>query len=279
MTVAYVLAVGAGGAWLAVGPDTDHLWLDALLADFIATMVIFGFSRAYGNSSFYDAYWSVIPPLILLYWWAELGEWDDARTWLLMIVILLWAVRLTLNWVRTFAGMHHEDWRYPMLKERAGRFEFWIDLLGIHVFPTLQVFAALVPAYLVVSHDRDLRWLDVVAVVIGLGGVALELVSDRQMAAFIRDRSSGQVMDRGLWGWSRHPNYLGELMFWLSVALFGLSAAPDDWWWLFAGFAGMVAMFRFASIPMMEERSLERRPSYQEVIDRVPMLLPRPPRR
>ena len=83
----------------------------------------------------------------------------------------------------------------------------------------------------------------------------------------------------GLWAWSRHPNYLGEIGFWLSMAMFGVAAAPGQWWWLFAGVVVMVAMFLGASIPMMEKRSLERRPHYSDVIKRVPKLLPRPPRK
>jgi steroid 5-alpha reductase family enzyme len=62
------------------------------------------------------------------------------------------------------------------------------------------------------------------------------------------------------------------------VALFGIAAAPGEAWWLFVGVAVMVAMFLGASIPLMEKRSLERRPQYQDVIDRVPRLVPRPPR-
>lgn len=141
ITAAYVIAVVAGFAWLAWGPETGHLWLDALIADVIATVVIFAASRMHKNSSFYDAYWSVIPPLLAIYWWvaADAGV-DGVRWWLMMTVMLVWAVRLTANWVRTFPGMHHEDWRYPMLRERAGRYEMGIDFLGIHLFPTLQVF-------------------------------------------------------------------------------------------------------------------------------------------
>ena len=63
------------------------------------------------------------------------------------------------------------------------------------------------------------------------------------------------------------------------LALFGLAASPADWWWLFVGVAAMLAMFLGASIPMMEQRSLERRPAYAEVISRVPRFVPRPPRR
>jgi steroid 5-alpha reductase family enzyme len=113
----------------------------------------------------------------------------------------------------------------------------------------------------------------------GVAAVTLELVADVQMHRFVAERRPGAAMDRGLWAWSRHPNYVGEIGFWSSLALFGLAASPRDAWWLFVGVALMVAMFLGASIPLMETRSLERRPQYQYVIDRVPRLVPRPPRR
>jgi hypothetical protein len=66
VTLAYVIAIGVAAGWLAWGPHTGHLWLDTLIADALATLVVFVFSRVYRNSSFYDAYWSVIPPLLML---------------------------------------------------------------------------------------------------------------------------------------------------------------------------------------------------------------------
>jgi steroid 5-alpha reductase family enzyme len=278
---AYVVALGAAAIWLAWGPDTRWLWLDTLIADVLATVVIFGFSRAYRNSSFYDAYWSVIPPAIVIFWWAS-GDVpaSDVRAWLATAVVMLWAIRLTGNWVYGWPGMHHEDWRYPMLREKSGRYAMVVDFSGIHLFPTLQVFLGTVPLYVVLTRSgRDVGWLDAVATLVGVGAVAIEFFADLQLHRFVRERTPGQVMDRGLWSWSRHPNYFGEIAFWVSLALFAVAAAPRDAWWVFAGAVAMLAMFLGASIPMMEERSLERRPSYQDVIDRVPMLIPRPPRK
>ncbi|WP_036497875.1 DUF1295 domain-containing protein, partial [Nocardia aobensis] len=245
----------------------------------IATVVVFVFSRIYENSSFYDPYWSVIPPLLAFYWWIRGDEPSDpARWWLLMAVMLVWAVRLTANWVTTFPGMHHEDWRYPMVRERAGRFAFVADLFGIHVFPTLQVFAGMIPVYVVATRAGEpFGVLDVVAFVIGAGAVALETVADLQMHRFAATKSPGQVMDRGVWAWSRHPNYFGECGVWLSFGLFGLAAAPGSWWVL-AGVVTMVAMFVGVSIPMMEQRSLQRRPAYRDVVHRVSAFVPLPPR-
>ena len=279
VTVAYVLAVAAAGAWLLLGPNTGRLWLDTLIADVVATLVVFAFSRGYRNSSFYDAYWSVIPPLLLGYWWYESGV-TTVRTWLLAVLVTVWAVRLTGNWVYAFPGLHHEDWRYPMFRERAGRFAVVADLLAIHLIPTLQVFLAMVPVYVaVMTPDTGLTWLAIVAFVIGMAAVTLELVADVQMHRFVAQRRPGEVMDRGLWSWSRHPNYFGEFGFWVALALFGVAATSGSpaSLWLFAGAAAMLAMFLGASIPMMEDRSLQRRPDYQAVVQRVSRFVPRPP--
>ncbi len=280
VTGLYVVAVAAAAAWLYLGPDTAYLWLDALVADLVATAVVFAGSRIVHNSSCYDAYWSVIPPLLAVYWWLEREPGaDGVRFALLSVVIWLWAIRLTANWVYSWPGLHHEDWRYPMLRDKNPKVELPVDLMAIHVFPTLQVFAAMLPVYAVTRSDRAWGLLDVVALVVGVGAVTLQLVSDTQQHRFARTKKPGESLTTGLWAWSRHPNYLGEILMWVSLLLFGLSALPGSWWWQVIGVVGMVAMFLGASIPMMEQRSLERRPGYQDVIDSIPMLLPRPPRR
>lgn len=275
-TVAFVVFID----WVIAGPRTGHLWLDGLIADLLATLVVFVASRMYRNSSFYDAFWSVLPPALAIAWWVRSdAPLNDVRASIVLFVIVVWAARLTGNWIYAFPGLHHEDWRYPIVRERAGRFEWVADLMAIHIIPTLQVFAGMLPVYVVLTHrDRPIGWLDVVALVVGLAAVALEYFADVQMYRFTESNRPGQVMDRGLWAWSRHPNYFGEFSFWLALALFGLAAAPATWWWVFAGALLMLAMFQGASIPLMERRSLERRPAYQDVIDRVPRFVPRPPR-
>lgn len=280
VAVAYVAALVAAAAWLAWGPATGRLWLDTLIADVVATVVVFVFSRAYRNSSFYDAYWSVVPPALFLYWWSQTPDADTLRCLLIAIAVGYWAVRLTGNWLYAFPGLHHEDWRYPMFRERAGRWEFVVDLVAIHLIPTLQVFLAMLPVYVAVTTPgAGLIWLSAIAFVVAVAAVTIELVADVQMHRFVAGREPGEVMDRGLWAWSRHPNYFGECGFWVALALFGVAASPGDAWWLFAGAAAMLAMFLGASIPMMEARSLERRPGYRDVVNRVPRLVPRPPGR
>jgi steroid 5-alpha reductase family enzyme len=204
---------------------------------------------------------------------------DQLRCRLVAIVVLIWAVRLTANWVYAFPGLHHEDWRHPMFKERAGRWEFGADLLAIHLIPTCQVFLGMVPVYVAVTRPGvGLAWLSWAAFAVGIAAVALELVADVQMHRFVRGRRPGNVMDRSLWSFSRHPNYFGEFSFWLALALFGIAAAPADAWWLVIGAVAILAMFLGASIPMMGTRSLERRPAYRDVVHRVSRFVPWPPK-
>src|SRR5690606_3418581 len=139
--IAYACAIAAAAAWLLWGPATSTLLLDVLIADLIATVVIFIASRIHRNSSFYDAWWSVGPPLMAAWWWFAEGGGEPARFALLAVVLLAWSVRLTGNWAYGFPGLHHEDWRYREVRARAGRFAVLGDLFGIHVVPTLQVFA------------------------------------------------------------------------------------------------------------------------------------------
>ncbi|CAA0080906.1 Uncharacterised protein [BD1-7 clade bacterium] len=277
--IAYIACCSAAALWLYNGPSTGNLLLDSFVADVIATVVIFIFSRVFKNSSFYDAYWSVIPPLFLLYWWDVAGHGNETRYLLISLVVWYWAIRLTWNWAKHWEGLSHEDWRYPIVRDRFPKLAIFSDFFGVHFFPTVQVFLGLLPAYACLTLSQaEPGILDYIATAIGITAVTIQLIADRQLHQFIAHRKPGQIIDQGLWSWSRHPNYFGEISFWASLALFGLAAWPQGWWWQIIGFVAMLVMFVTASIPLMETRSLERRPQYQDIIDRVSVLVPLPPK-
>lgn len=286
-TRALGLIAWAYAVCIAVGAAVLVLWKlpapwNAFAADVAATLAIFAFSRRYRNSSFYDAYWSVIPPLLAGYWYFfnEAAGVNMTRVLLVVGLVCLWAIRLTANWATYWGGLHHEDWRYALVRERAGKSAaIWVDLFGIHLFPTLQVFLGCLPVYAVMTLGQaPLGWLDVLAVVVTFGAILIETIADLQLHAFIAKRREGEFIRSGLWSWSRHPNYFGELGFWWGLMLFGLACAPQQWWWIAPGAVAMSAMFWFASIPLMDRRSVERRPAYAEYMREVPALVPLPPR-
>ena len=118
----------------------------------------------------------------------------------------------------------------------------------------------------------------IAALGVAAGAIALETIADEQLRAFNRSKAPGDICTRGVWAWLRHPNYLGEIGFWWGLWLFGLAAAPG-WWWTVIGPLAITVMFVLASIPMLDRRSLARRPGYADVMKNVSALVPRRPRR
>jgi steroid 5-alpha reductase family enzyme len=278
VAVAYATALGVGLAAGAAAPF-EHPLAVAFAADLAATLAIFAWSLAYRNSSFYDAYWSVAPLPIALYWTA-VGAGAGARQAGVLALIAVWGARLTWNWARGWQGLHHEDWRYVDVARRTGRAYWLVSLFGLHLMPTCWVFGGLLPVYAAVCvPGRPLGPLDAVAALVTAGAVALEAGADAQLHRYrASGPPAGEFLRSGLWAWSRHPNYLGEIGFWWGLWLFGLAAAPGLWWTL-AGPVAIALMFRFVSLPLIEARMRERRPGYAAWAERSSLvLLRRPPR-
>ncbi|MEN0064307.1 MAG: DUF1295 domain-containing protein [Myxococcota bacterium] len=280
--VAYAVAIAvAWGTEVAMGAYSDDVLVRAGVADVAATFVIFGFSLVFWNSSMYDAYWSVAPVPIYALFLAqpEAAAGDPVRQALVGIVVLYWAIRLTLNWATGWPGMGHEDWRYVRLAKQTGRLWPLVSLTGVHLFPTVLVFGGCLAMWPAVTSSEPLGILDAVAFVVGMLAVTIEAVSDIQLRRFARNRRDPQeVMRTGLWAWSRHPNYLGEIGFWFGLYLFALATGPQAAW-TGVGVLAMLLLFVGISIPMMERRMVAKRPGYQDVQRQIPMLFPWPFRR
>ena len=274
VTAVYLAALGVAvlAGWLAAREGADAL-VTAAVADGVATVVVFLASVVFRNSSFYDAYWSVAPPVLFAFWiWV--GSGMDLRMALAMFVVVLWAVRLTWNWARGWHGLEHEDWRYVDLEKKTGAAYWLVNLLGIHLFPTVLVFVGCVPLWVVAHSYEPFGWLDGAALVVGVCAVYLEWSADQALHAFrARRNDASQVLREGLWARCRHPNYLGEILFWVSLALFG--AAAGGAWWVWLGVVLMVGLFVGISIPMIDKRMLANKPAYAAYREEVPSLLPK----
>ena len=253
-----------------------HPILEVLLAGIVSTFVIFAFSMAFGNSSFYDAYWSVAPALIALYLLVIGSEGVPLRQLLVCIVLSLWSVRLTANWAYGWTGIQHEDWRYENLANISGRLWWLLSLTGVHLFPTLMILMGSIPLYPALSAgSAPVGWLDGVALAIGLAAVWLEFQADSELHRFRAQRTSREeVLDQGVWAWCRHPNYLGEIGFWVSLYLFGIAAWQGVYPWSWLGPVSMVVLFVGISIPMIERKLSEDKPEYEAYRSRVKMLVP-----
>ena len=269
--LAYVVAISMGYLILIqAGPW--HPLIGVGVADGICTIIIFGFSLWYRNSSIYDPYWSVIPPFIALFYIyinADLGVLKES---IILLAILVWAIRLTYNWLKGWGGLDDEDWRYVKLADEHPRSYWLVSLGGVHMFPTALVFAGCTPIFYSAQVSEISLW-DVVALTLCILAALIQYVADEQMRIF-RQTPSSQVMDKGLWAYSRHPNYFGELLFWFGIWVFSWSGPYDAIIVSSIGIVSMLLLFVFISIPMMEKEQTAKRPGYKDYQKKVSMLIP-----
>ena len=269
LAVVYAIAAVVGAlVYYAVPADW---WLRLLLADASATVATFIFSLIFKNASVYDPYWSVAPPVILVSF--AFGRRLTLLGVLILIAVGFWAVRLTANWAYNFGDLTHQDWRYTMLREKTGSFYPIINFVGIHMVPTLVVYGCVLPAVYAIREGVEAGPLGVIFVLVSMLAAILQCVSDIQMHSFRRRRTGGFIRV-GLWKYSRHPNYLGEILMWWGIGLAVVVSAPEAWYFIFGALAN-TALFLFVSIPMADGRQSKKN-GFAEYKKATRMLLPIP---
>jgi len=249
--------------------DSDG-WLHILIWHVSATLIIFLFSNVHKNSSIYDPFWHVAPIPIVFYI-AKQSSLPTLELNLVLGAFLFWASRLTYNWYLNWNNLDHEDFRYIDLKNNNKFMAFINDLFGIHLIPTIIVNVSLYPIYVALTAE-SLNELVYVGFILIIIAVVIQYISDDQMRKFRKDESNlGKTMKYGLWKYSRHPNYLGEVSFWFGIYVFALASGLTTIWLLACPIV-MLALFVFISCPMMDNRSLKRRSDYKEYMDKTPQL-------
>ena len=267
--IALVYIVASAVGILVFNALLLDFWLSLLIADVAATAVTFIFSLTFNNASVYDPYWSVQPIVITLAIALYVGV--RALGIIMIAVVLAWGIRLTANWAYTFHGMAHQDWRYTMLKEKTGIFYPIVNFLGIHLFPTLVVYACVLPVTYTILLKLPVNVFSVLFCVLSLGAVCLQGTADVQMQKFRKSRAGGFIRV-GLWKYSRHPNYLGEILMWWGMALAFICALPSAWY-LGVGALVNTLMFLFISIPMADKRQGKKQ-GFNEYKTATRILLP-----
>lgn len=267
VTAVYILAWSVGFIVYRCLPF--DWWLNLLIADVAATVVTFIFSVIFKNASVYDPYWSV-QPIVILLCFAVGRELTLARV-LLLAAVILWGVRLTVNWGYTFRDLFHQDWRYTMLKEKTGVFYPLINLLGIHLVPTLIVYMCVLPAVYALIFDGTQKPIFLPFILLSFAATVFQGTADMQMHRF-RQQKTGGFIHTGLWKYSRHPNYLGEILMWWGIGLSAVSLFPSKPL-LLAGAAANTLLFLAVSIPMADKRQ-SAKPGFREYKNKTRMLLP-----
>ncbi len=279
ITLIYLVAAILG-VWVFLAIKDSHFLLRLFAADFAATVFVWLWGVIFSNSSVYDPYWSVAPPLMLTGYAIYCGT-SSLAVVLMLIAVWYWAIRLTGNWVCTFPDLNKQDWRYDMYKEKFPRLWHLVNFTGINLMPTIVVFLAMIPGFLLIDQTASSAaqsglwaWS---GFIVCICAATLQLVSDTQAHRF-RKIHRGEVCTVGLWSRSRHPNYLGEILMWWGVYMIYLTVGSgcESLSAVLLPATGALAntcLFVFISIPMMEKRQTANKPGYAAYKKNVRMLI------
>jgi len=281
VAIVAAMLVAAGVAWAGSqgGITVAGLPLLALagMVAFVIQWIVFVPSYRAQTEHWYDLTGSLTYLAVAIGTLLLAGRFD-ARSLLLALLVSIWALRLGSYLYRRIqkAGA---DTRFDDIKPSFVRFLMAWTLQGLWVFLTLAAALAAMTA----ASAPPLGLLGWLGAAVWAGGFAIEAVADAQKQAFRADPTNkGRFIQSGLWAWSRHPNYFGEILLWTGVALIALPALSGfQYVTLISPLFVYLLLTRVSGVPMLESRADERwgdEPAYQAYKARTPVLFPRPPR-
>ena len=278
--VPIVILIGAGVAFAGSqgGKEINGFPIFALSVTIVFAFQWIAFIPAYINKTekFYDltgsiTYVTVTITAVLL------SQPADARSYLFLAIIVIWAVRLGSF---LFSRIHDtgEDRRFREIKKSFGRFLIAWTLQGLWV--TFSLAAGLAA---ITSEKRvDLGIFAAVGFIVWLFGFGIEVIADRQKSKFRADsKNNDKFISTGLWSWSRHPNYFGEIVLWIGVAIIALPILKG-WQWatMISPIFIFILLTRISGVPMLENRADKKwggQADYENYMARTSVLIPRPP--
>jgi steroid 5-alpha reductase family enzyme len=192
-------------------------------------------------------------------------------------MVTVWGLRLSGYLIWRNLGKS-EDFRYQEMRAKAPH-RFWLtSLFRVFLLQGGLIWVISVPVVVSQTVGTDLYWLDYLGVLCWGIGLLFETVGDIQLARFkARPDSKGKVMDRGLWRYTRHPNYFGDFSVWWGHYL--VAAAGGAWWTIFSPLVMSFLLLRVSGVALLEKTISERRPEYEEYARRTNAFFPGPPKR
>ncbi|MEQ8841532.1 MAG: DUF1295 domain-containing protein [Acidimicrobiales bacterium] len=230
------------------------------------------------NASIVDIVWGA--GFVVVAWISRaIGDGNDDRMNLLTAMITIWGARLSIYlWWRNHGK--EEDFRYQSMRRRHGdRFPLR-SLVTVFGLQTVVMFVVALPVQLAATPaSPDIGWIAVVGVALWGVGLFFETVGDAQLARFKADPdNAGAVMDRGLWRYTRHPNYFGDFCIWWGIFLVAAETADAR-----IGVIGPLLMsfmlLEVSGVAMLERGLMKRREGYDDYVARTATFFPRPPRK
>ena len=208
-------------------------------------------------------------------WAGSQSESPSARELIVSLLVVIWALRLSSF---LYLRIHRtgKDGRFDRLKTSPIRFLVPWTIQGLWVFLTMIVVIVINSQ---AESAPELGIWDAIGLLIWLLGFSIEVIADNQKSAFnANSENQGKWIDSGLWSYSRHPNYLGEIMLWTGIACFGIScfSGMERLAWISPIFIYLL-LTKISGVPILDRRGLEKwgdQPEYHKYREETPTLLP-----
>jgi steroid 5-alpha reductase family enzyme len=251
------------------------LFLSGLFAALLLPSLTWIVSLFKGDASIVDSLWSLIF-LTMCATWFFAYEDTTPRSVIVFALVAFWALRLSayITWRNWGEG---EDARYQAMRRKYSPNFAVKSLFIVFLLQGLLAWIIALPLLAAITGSRPLNPVDALAIVLVLFGTLFESIADAQLAAFkARPGAQGRVMDKGLWRYTRHPNYFGECCVWWGFYLFALAAG--GWWSILSPLLMTFLLLRVSGVVLLEKDIVERRPGYREYINRTNAFFPGIPR-
>ncbi len=274
------------------------MWLVGFLAALAFQTIMFVIATRLRRDDLVDVGWGLSFVILVWTWW-PIGQssWSQLNTWvgtLIAVMITVWGLRLSVHILVRFLKSSKEDVRYTELKAGWSNQSLISRYLRIYVVQALLASLVALPAFIVLiscgasSWPLDSNQIRLIWIFVGVwaAGFTIEMVADWQLQSFLRRRTGHTTMQSGLWRYSRHPNYFGELVQWWAIGLLAslgiieLLPKVDTMVWasLFGPALLSYLIIKVSGIPPAEARAAKR-PDWAEYRRRTSVLIPLPPRR
>lgn len=244
----------------------------------LVMVVVWAFSTRIRDVSIVDIAWGVDGALIAVVTFF-LAQGALPRRLLLTGMAGLWGIRLAFHIGLRKRGKG-EDFRYAAMRAEHGDSFPLRSLFTVFLFQALLIWVVTLPVQVAQAPESPpgLTPLDLAGIALWVLGMAIEIVADRQLKGFLAEPGNrGRVMDRGLWRYSRHPNYFGESLIWWGIFLAAAATTVGRMTFLSPLLLTFLLM-RVSGVPLLEEALAERREGYREYMQRTSSFFPWPPR-
>ena len=243
-----------------------------------AEAALWALSKRFRDATIADIFWGPGFVLVTLVS-AAAAPPTDTRNLLLLALVTIWAVRLSGHLFLRWRHAGHEDRRYAAMRAQDGSAFEQRSLFIIFLAQGAAVWIVSWPLQAAMAAAPvPFGWLDLAGAIAAIAGFAVEAAADWQLARFGEaPNNRGKVLTSGLWAWSRHPNYFGDIVFWWGLFLIAL-AGSGAWWSVLGPLLMTFLLLRVSGVPLTEKNIVARRPAYADYARRTPAFVPKRPK-